>query len=61
MTNSFRPAGARGRIWGLLAVAVALVAAAITAATSLSASDNSIPNSLPVRNPGGHSATFSTQ
>jgi cytochrome c peroxidase len=60
MTNRSGPRGAGGRIRGL-AIAVALVAAAIPAGNSSSASDNSIPNGLPVLNPGGHSATFSTQ
>src|SRR5262245_48103984 len=60
MTNRFRLAGAVGRSRSLLATAVALVAA-ITAGGFSSASDDSIPNNLPVLNPGGHSATFSTE
>jgi cytochrome c peroxidase len=59
MMNRLGPPGARGRIRP--AMAVALVAIAITAAPFPAAGGNSIPNNHPVHNPGGHSATFSTQ
>lgn len=38
-----------------------LAAATLGALPLLGASENSVPNNLPVRNAGGHAATFSTQ
>lgn len=57
--TTFDAPGSRLRMRGM--GAAVLLAGTFAALPFLTASENSIPNNLPIQNPGGHAATFSTQ